>query len=461
MLKYTRHPFVDVGAAAITAYVGKSRPEEVDRQDLDKAADFIERSYTRNPLKSFLTAIFPNSGYVNPSIGPAKLAAFMEGYLYAFRSEAGLAGTRCAYCGREANVQVFRQHVPLLTGEGALNFFPAATPGLPTCGYCLLCIQAFPLGATKCAGRALIVHSDNEEIIFGAASNFLADNLNYLQMQDVTKYPDQKFPRTIFVDQLLKINDRYLSERQQSLSVTLYHLTNYGTNPDVNILHLPSQVVDFLRIANSGMFVHTWRQMARRAWQQAEGARAGTARNFLYEDLFDLPERAGRFVRVYFLRQGFDTAFEDDPRREYGLERDLDLISWRLTAMFLKEVMGMERERIATIKDLGDRLSSYVSETNDKRFFGDFYRSDRYGELRGMLIKASSARIKRDEPPLIGFDEFITIFEDGEELPRIDWRLARDLVLIRMIEQLHEQGWMARNKEVVPEEAPEEQAAES
>jgi CRISPR-associated protein Cst1 len=78
-----------------------------------------------------------------------------------------------------------------------------------------------------------------------------------------------------------------------------------------------------------------------------------------------------------------------------------------------------------------------------------------------MLIKASSARIKRDEPPLIGFDEFITIFEDGEELPRIDWRLARDLVLIRMIEQLHEQGWMARNKEVVPEEAPEEQAAKS
>lgn len=169
MLRYTRHPFVDVGTAAITAYAGKSQPEEVSRQDLDKAASFIERSYTKNPLKSFLTAIFPNSGYVNPTIGPEKLATFMERYLYAFRSKGGLTGTRCAYCGRTANVQVFRQHVPLLTGEDTLNFFPVAAPGLPTCGYCLLCIQAFPLGATKSAGRALIIHSDNEDLALGTA----------------------------------------------------------------------------------------------------------------------------------------------------------------------------------------------------------------------------------------------------------------------------------------------------
>jgi CRISPR-associated protein Cst1 len=458
MLRYTRHPFVDVGAAAITAYAGKLRPEEVSQRDLEEAARFIERSYTKNPLRSFLTAIFPNSGYVNPTIGPEKLTAFMERYLYAFLGEGGQVGARCAYCGRTANVQVFRQHVPLLTGEGTLNFFPAATPGLPTCGYCLLCIQAFPLGATKSAGRALIIHSDSEEVIFRAAKNFLNDNLNHLQMQDVTKYPDQKFPKTIFVDQLLKINEEYLKSSEQSPSVTLYHLTNYGTNPDVNILHLPSQIVEFLRIANSGMFAETWRQIAGRAWQQVEDAHAGVARNFLYEDLFDLPERAARFIRVYFLRRGFERASKDDPRREYGLEQDLNLISWALTAMFLKEVVGMERERIDAIKELGDRLSSYISENNEKRFFGDFYRSNRYGELRGLLIKASNAEVRRDRPPLIGFDGFITIFEDGEELPRIDWRLARDLVLIRMIEQLHKQGWMTQNKEIVPEEGPEEQA---
>jgi CRISPR-associated protein Cst1 len=165
VLRYTRHPLVDVGAAAITAFADKARPQDVTREDLERVVRFIEESYTKNPMKNFLSSLFPNSGYVNPSIKPGRVAAFMERYLYAFRDEGGLSDMLCAYCGRQANVQVFKQHVPLLTGERTLNFFPT-TPGLPVCGLCLLCIQAFPLGAAKAGGRALIIHSDNEEITF-------------------------------------------------------------------------------------------------------------------------------------------------------------------------------------------------------------------------------------------------------------------------------------------------------
>jgi CRISPR-associated protein Cst1 len=463
MLRYTRHPLVDVGAATITAFADKARPQDVAREDLERVAGFIEESYTKNPMKSFLSSLFPNSGYVNPSIKPEKVAAFMKRYLYAFRDERGLTDMLCAYCGRQANVQVYRQHVPLLTGERTLNFFPT-TPGLPICGLCLLCIQAFPLGAAKTSGRALIIHSDSEEITFHAAANFLKDNLNYLQLQDLTKYPDQKFPRTMFVDQVLKIVEQYLNVRWESPSVTLYHLTNYGTNPDISILHLPAQIMDFLRIANSAKFAGVWRKIVRRSWQQVEGARAGVAQNFLFEDLFELPERAGRFIRIYFLRQGYSASKrrKDDPRRTYALERELDLVSWELTAMFLREVVGMERERIDTIRRLGDRISAYVVASNDKKFFTNFYMSQGgYGSFRGLLIKASNAEIKRGRPPLVRFDEFITVFEDGEDLPRTDWRLARDLVLIRVIERLHEDGWMNANQDLVPEEAPEEMATEA
>ncbi len=459
MLKYTGHPFVDVGTATITAFAEKANPEDVDRQDLDSVASFIEQHYTKDPLKSFLTAIFPNAGYVQPAMKPEKFAAFLDRYLYGYKNEERLPGRRCVYCGREASVQVFRQHVPMLTGEGLLNFFPGAAPGLPVCGFCLLCIQAFPLGATKSSGRTLIIHSDNEQVTLRAAWNFLDDNLKYLDMHDITKYPDQKFPRTIFVDQVLKISGD-LDER--SPSITLYHLTNYGTTADVNIMHLPSQTVEFLAVANSAKFGQIWREIVRRAWQKVDDARPGVARNFLYEDLVDLPEKAARFVQVYFLRQGFraPARFKDDPRNGYAFERELDLISWGLTAMFLREVIEMEAERIEAIRNLGDGLSSYVSRTNDRRFFRDFYRVDKYGQLRGLLIKVSNAEVRGGRPPLIGFDEFITIFEEGEELPRIDWRLARDLVLIRMIERLHQEGKMI--EEMVPEEevAPGGQAAE-
>ena len=42
------------------------------------------------------------------------------------------------------------------------------------------------------------------------------------------------------------------------------------------------------------------------------------------------------------------------------------------------------------------------------------------------------------------------------ELGRRDWRLARDLVLIRMIEKLHSSGWLGKNAEVIEESADED-----
>ncbi len=41
MLKYTGHPFVDVGVATITAFAGKRRPEDLTEADLDAIAKYI------------------------------------------------------------------------------------------------------------------------------------------------------------------------------------------------------------------------------------------------------------------------------------------------------------------------------------------------------------------------------------------------------------------------------------
>ena len=67
MLKYTGHPLVDVGVATITAFAGKRDPTDLTEDDLDKMADYITKHYTVNPMQSFLTTIFPNSGFVQPS----------------------------------------------------------------------------------------------------------------------------------------------------------------------------------------------------------------------------------------------------------------------------------------------------------------------------------------------------------------------------------------------------------
>ncbi len=494
MLRYTGHPIADVGVATVAAFCGKADPSTLTVEDLDEVARFLEREYFSGKLLSYLTCVFPNAAYVQPGaqpgatvkMRPEKIEQFKREVLYAFREppDPAVSGLRCAFSGEPASRLVHRQHVPMITGEDVLNFFPAGTGGLPISGPYLLAIQAFPLGARRCHGRALAVHSpDDPGLTYAFASRFVDDNRKLLLLagESGEKYLDAKAPKTLVVHALVEIeNARRESEEGPPPSVTVYHLTNSGQGPDIDLFNLPSQVVGFLRAVSRAGTDRVWRAIETAAWEQkqgdgqkkdakgrgrkgkvagsleadsaASGAPAsgpGVSRNFLYEDLFDLPENAARFIRTYFLRQAYRFAREGDPRREYRLARQLDLVSWEVTRLFLKEVIGMEKNRVEAVRVLGDRIADHIVSDNDRRLFQGLYRASSYRALRNLLIKASNARLRKEQAPLIGFDEFLLIFEEGEEAARVDWALARDLVLIRVIEELHRQGWFGKQPEVL------------
>jgi CRISPR-associated protein Cst1 len=173
----------------------------------------------------------------------------------------------------------------------------------------------------------------------------------------------------------------------------------------------------------------------------------------LYEDLFNLPDRAAHFIRVYFLRKATQyTQGPGDPRHSYGGWKDYLPGFWDLTRLFLQEVIAMDTERIEAIRKLGDTLADEIAAENDRRLWGRIYRADAYWRARKALIQVSQRRLQRRLAPVLSLDEFLEVFEEGEELPRVDWRLAWDLVLIRVIEKLYEAKWFERNQDVLDEE---------
>jgi CRISPR-associated protein Cst1 len=89
MLKITGHPFIDVGAATIAAFVNKRDLATLTTADLKKAAKFLKENYVIDPLKSFLTVAFPNSGFTNPAFekNPGKRIEYADEVLFAYESE--------------------------------------------------------------------------------------------------------------------------------------------------------------------------------------------------------------------------------------------------------------------------------------------------------------------------------------------------------------------------------------
>lgn len=473
-LRYTGHPLVDVGVATITAFADKSDPSEVTEADLDAIADYMEREYSKNPMKSFLSVLFPNSGFTQPAFEtqPAKRAAYAERVLRAWRTNSP-SDERCVFFDTPATRRVFRETLPLVGAESSFNFYSDGDSGLPVSGTALLAIQAFPLGSLKCGGRALLIHAENPEVTLSFARRALQANRTYLSLAaQADKAADSKYPRTQIIARLVEAD----AERQdyELCSLSAYHLTNYGTSADVGIYHVPLPISRFLKLATDATYGKAWRAIVQRAWERSGDSEQSVVqrdaydspanRNVLFEDLFSLPMDAQRFLRTHFLRMPrVRNMAKTDPRRAYNPAGEVELISWPLTQLFMQEVMNVDPERIEAIRRMADQLAGYINDTGDLRLFRTFLhgrnRSIDYQELRTRLIRADYASARQGKL-LFTQDEFIGVFENSDD--RFWWLMARDLVLIRLIERLHELDWIAEHREVLApavDEEAEEMAA--
>lgn len=492
MLAYTGHPFIDVGIAAITAQAGKFTPDQLTADDLAAVVEYIEQNYIVPPLRGHLTMAFTSNAWFiqdafnpdRPELSPEKRAErrvtrdrWAAHHLRQWEPSntastevcvlTGLPAAPRELSGKLAGGRIGRNQMPLLQGDDAINFFPNGASGLPVSGLALLALQFMPMGCAKCGVGLLAVHSDSAPLTEAFARHFLDQNIIGVLQAQATH--EDKLPgthrslKTLLVETLTNIEERRLRAEQQegrAASISAYNFNN-GKSPQLEIYHLPLQISTFLRIALTTTYRSTWQQIVQRGWQREQvrtdrkgniTERIAPKHNYVYEDLFTLPRDAARFIRLYFLRVPQRTRFDDDPRSTYSPALDQSLISWPLVELFLKEVMLMDDDRIAQIRILGDKLADYTRRQGGKSFFRAFFTEHRTGSFMTLLTKTNIAYVKltRGTDVLFDLDGYLAVFMDGTDLMHPDWRLARDLVIIRMVEQLRD--WIASTPDAIPQE---------
>jgi len=499
LLQWTGSPLVDVGIAAVCAMVGKNTPEELTLGDLDTAAKEMEEYYFSGLLGSYLTCVFMNSEYVQPGEGPKKIESrknYAKRVLYAHRSEAdrSAAGYRCVFSGLPATHLIHRGQMPMLTGEGVLNFYPSGTGALPISGPYLTALQALPMGGRRAEGKLLIAHSDSSVLTLALARLYVEDNRRLFALSssgrlpgregpDETlnreqaawdaakkkaKYPDAKSAASLVTADLMEVWDAkgLTLHGMGSPSITVYWLSSSGQGPSLEMYHLPSNLIRFLVLAGEPNTRPQWRRLVGRGWQSPTQDETGVAgvgakkrrkvasrvtggpgrsRNLVLADLFSIYESgfidlrtAARFLRWHVL---------SELRGKIEHPGDCD---WALTELFLREVFGMEPERIAAIRGFADRLAEHVKGRNDRRLFRDLVYAKRSSEVRNALTKAQRNEARENNQLLFGLDEYLQVFEAEDSVGRLEWGLTRDLISIRLVEQLQLAGFL--NKEMLTED---------
>lgn len=477
---YTGHPLLDVGLATLVVFAGKQRPEELTDADLEAAADYMAANYPRPPLRGYLTTVFPNAdGFTQPAYfnDPAKQARYADLVLRSFRDAVPTLDERDPFLDRPVpnvsyNVKdelpagrAYRQHIPMQMGVGVINFYAEGDAGLLVSGAALLAFQALPLGCAKCGGRPLAVHSDNPAILRHFAGRFLEDNRRAIALQQAAggdKMPEaDRSYRTLLIETLLAAREMQArsAARETPFSVTAYHFSNSGQGASLDLYHLPGQVILYLRAMLTADYAQAWGRLVGAAWERPKLKRGQPPtdfrprRNWLYEDLFQVandPQRyAPRFIRTYFLRRAYryERQDETDPRGEYSVRRQIDLISWKLTAPFLRSILNMQPKQIEYIERLGDSLAKYIFEENDRKFYRAFFAAQKFNHLHAAMLRVSRHQVDKGKEPLFTMHQFLSVFDVGEANHPLQWQLKRDIVLIRMLEWLHKNNWVLQQSE--------------
>jgi CRISPR-associated protein Cst1 len=523
LLKWTGHPLVDVGVATLCAMAGKDDPTELTLNDLDAAGKELQSAYTAPIFIGYLTCVFPNSPYVNFNMkGESRNVAFKR-LLQPHRADPdeAIEGLTCAFSGERATHFLDRAQMPMLTGVGVLNFFPSGRSELAVAGPYVLAVQAVALGGRRCEGKLLIVHCDQPRFTLQFATRYLARNRQLINLAKTNqlpdregpaeqlerecagwdsqkkkpKYPDAKAPESLIMDDLVEIvAETGKGEMARTpCSVTAYLMSNSGQGPSLAIEHIPGEFVAFLEELQGAKYQSHWKRLVSRAWRAAKGDEEtpagdgkkgkskppkskppalrgpGRSRNDLYNDLlpiFETGERdwqaAARFIRRHLLSD--PSKIYLTPGRETSLgprfgRDDLELIDWELTALFLQKVMGMNKERLDHIRTFADRLADLIDEHNDRRLFRDLVFTAGEWQYRAILTKVQRQYAHDRNSLLFGLDEYLDIFLADDAGDRVSWSLVRDLISIRLVEQLFKNQFFNRAGNADILETPEEKEA--
>jgi len=449
---WTGHPFVDAGLAAILLITGKNKPEQLTEKDIEKAIEFASGLYATKEWSSsyLLGMIFPNNGILmaNPSMSKKRSPKAIAENLWSILREFKISNknsAKCVLCGRTpayTKKEVYRSVFPLLGTGGVPNFFHSANiRGADICAHCLFLTQFMPLASYRLS-RVLVMHAYPYELMLELSKEAFKD---IKKSKLASQGRGFKRPENFLFHLVGEITRKI--ERDdvwENASITLYYFICNNQNQILDVIHVPTPVLRFIAYANL-VDRNGWKHIISMGWEKAPK-----------EEQFEEFERKYP-NRVYTRLLNYESIIS----YFYNLKERRVNTSWNLLAFYCKEVIGVDKEALDFIKDVGNRIVETVEKLPDNKL-GDEVRSleraEKLYQFEAFFIRVEKLRQNLGiETPLMTFDEFVRILTAYGEDINISWKSVRNLLLFCIYEKLHDRLIKTAKSEEISEVGIEEE----
>lgn len=440
----TGDPFADAGGFAIE-YLWEKFPEN----DILELINYVTKVYVEK-WGGKLNAFFLNSKITQPAFqGQRKIDETLKYFGNLIKEIEPFELGFCRITGKETKLFFGGRDNTIMTGSGTLiNFHHCFQKGIALSKEALIRIHFVPFACQQLQGKISLMQSSNQELSKLFVSLTIEKNLHDIGTRvskGVAKSEISKPANAIFdfVDYTLSQLQEY-REGKTLPSLSLYHFTNFGASPDIQLYQLPAKVFLFYRTCLQPKYREDWQKFVRSHYfdSQHKGAKYN-----IQTGRFELVKsKVTETIEKEEYRQWFNVIYSkllnsENIRPEILRWSRKHPFNFKIVEIYHQYIIGMKQETINKIKELAAFLVREEDADKIKKRIKGLDGAKNASALRRFLLRdvivPNYAEGKKEA--IIKLEDYLNyLFPDGSY-----WAEIRDLLLIAIYQELHARDLIA------------------
>lgn len=439
----TGDPFADIGGLVIE-YLEEKWPEK-SMLDLIKYATNIYVNKWNNNLHSF----FLNSTIThNSNKGQRGVNKTIEYYQSLFSDATGVDGY-CRLTGQKTLVYPGARDNHIMSGSATLiNFHHGFETGIQLSKEALIRIFFVPLGVEQLGNKVAALISNKLEVTKFFVRKNVDENLKSLGSNLSTSIARSNFPNPVnalfdYARQCIEgvrtatynVEDKI--SHTKNVTLNLFHFTNFGASPTIDIITLPATIFSFYAFC---LLDHKkeWNNFINRQYSNSKIKNAvydAKSQQWANED-----EQADYGTYKVWRNRAFEYLLNGNSemfRRLVLHHSKREIFDFQIIEQYQINIRNMDKRTLSKILELADFIILDSSDDEIKKAITRINGQKSSTALRRYLLTLVADYNKKHsekEKPLITLEDYANyLFPDGTY-----WSEIRDLLLIAIYQRLHQ-----------------------
>ncbi|GAB6008896.1 hypothetical protein [Dysgonomonas reticulitermitis] len=457
LTKPTGDPFVDIGGFVIE-YLQEKSPDKSIMGLIEEVTHIYVNKWDNNLHSFFLNSTITH----NKSKGQEGIKKTLAFYKRLIEEENATDGF-CRITGQKGKVFSAGRDNHIMSGSGTLiNFHHGFEGGIMLSKEALIRMLFVPLGVEQLGDKVAIVFSNNQYVSHYFVQKNLKQNLRDISAgisKSILKSDFSNPANALFdyANQCIEnvksatINEETGRSNTKGITLNLFHFTNFGAKPTIDLYTLPAVLFSFYAECML-KYRNEWQNFVFRYYSSSKFKNVEYDANS--KSWTNSKETVDYQTYKMWNNRVYNSLLNEKSLLSLFLQHSKShIFNFKIIELYQIKIKNMNTKTLDKIKELANFIVDNRSDDEIKKFMTRLNGAKNINNLRNFFIRLLDENYKEGkQEPLFSLDEYVEyLFPDGS-----CWSEIRDLLLIAIYQKLHE-----TDKRVALELAEDEQIGDN